>query len=126
MKRTCISFVPSSTPLVSYKLYLEPVPKEVDYNSEAFLLGGATFVDLSLLPGMEGRDGVFNIGVTAVGGNGNESDMVYLSGIPVEVCCSRCPRRYSDYPILAGLLCELKQIGGSCGRETDEYPKRCG
>jgi hypothetical protein len=85
VKNVTISFPPSNSPdVVGYKLYLEEVPRLVSYDSEPFDLGDNTTVDLSTLPGMTTKDGVYNLGVTAVDDAGNESSMSIMSDVPLD------------------------------------------
>jgi len=80
-----LSFAPSDSPdVVGYKLYIEPVPAPVSYESLSFDLRNETTIVLSSLPGMTSQDGVFNLGVSAVDDAGNESSMSLISDVPLD------------------------------------------
>lgn len=80
-----LSFPPSDSPDVEgYKLYLEEAPAEVNYDSLSFDLGNNTSIDLATLDGMTTRDGLYNIGITAVDEAGNESSMSLISDVPLD------------------------------------------
>lgn len=82
---TKLSFSPStSEDVVGYKLYIQPVPDPVTYDSPSFDLGNKTEVFISTLPGMEEVDGVYNLGVTAVDDAGNESSMNVIEAVPLD------------------------------------------
>jgi len=85
VKELQLSFPPSPSPdVVGYKLYMVESPAVVDYNSESFDLGNNTTIDMASLPGMTTKDGVYNIGVTAVDDAGNESSMSKADNIPLD------------------------------------------
>ncbi len=85
VKNVTISFPASGSPdVVEYKLYIEEAPEEVTYDSEAFLLGNHTSVDLSTLPGITTKDGTYNLGITAVDDAGNESSMSKIADVPLD------------------------------------------
>lgn len=80
-----LSVVPSESPdVVGYKLYVETSTSELTYDSESFDLGTQTSVDLSSIPALLSKDGVFHIGITAVDDAGNESDMSVVMNVPLD------------------------------------------
>ncbi len=86
-----IKFPPSSSPdVVGYKLYLEEAPNEVTYDSESIDLGnpvdpsGLVVVDLTKFSELTTKDGVYNIGITAIDDAGNESSMSKASDVPLD------------------------------------------
>ena len=79
-----LSFPPSPTPDVTYRLYVQEGPDPVTYNSEMFDLGANTEVDLGTLPGMTTKDGIYNLGVVAVDAAGNQSSMQVLEGVQLD------------------------------------------
>ena len=86
-----IKFPPSSSPdVVGYRLYLEEAPNEVTYDSEFIDLGnpvdpsGLVVVDLTQFSELTTKDGVYNIGITAIDDAGNESSMSKASDVPLD------------------------------------------
>lgn len=86
-----LKFAASPSPDVAgYRLYMEPDGNPVSYNSEFFDLGnpvndeGVVEIDLSTLPGMTTKDGVYNLGVVAVDDTGNQSSMKTKDGVNVD------------------------------------------
>lgn len=91
-KNVSMSFPASDSPdVVSYKLYVAEAPTEVTYDSESFDLGNNTTVDLSTLPSMTSKDGVYNIGVVAVDDAGNESSMSKMNDVPLDFLAPNPP-----------------------------------
>lgn len=91
VKSMFLRFEPSDSPdVVTNKMYMEEVPNEVNYDSPAFDIGnnlnaaGLVEVDISTLPGMTTRDGVYNIGVAAVDDRGNEASMTLMNDVPFD------------------------------------------
>jgi len=85
VKSVNMSFPASdSTDVVSYNLYVEETPKVVSFDSEVFDLGNNTNIDLSILEGMTTKDGIYNLGITAVDDVGNESSMSLLADVPLD------------------------------------------
>jgi len=91
VKSTFLRFVPSdSSDVVTNKMYMEEVPNVVSYDSLSFDIGnnlnanGLVEIDVSTLPGMTTRDGVYNIGVAAVDDRGNEASMTLLNDVPFD------------------------------------------
>lgn len=91
VKSTFLRFEPSDSPdVVTNKMYMEEVPNEVNYDSPSFDIGnnlntaGMVEVDISTLPGMTTRDGVYNIGVAAVDDRGNEASMTLMNDVPFD------------------------------------------
>ena len=85
VKDVTMSFPASGSPdVVGYKLYIEEVPADVSYTSQAFDLGNNTSVNLSTLQGMTTQDGMFNLGVTAIDDAGNESSMTVINNVPLD------------------------------------------
>lgn len=90
---TYLQFLPSgSADVTGYKLYVEANPNPVGYTSPSFDLGnptptgspGVISIDLSTLPGMTSYDGLYNIGVTAVDDQANESSMSIANGVQLD------------------------------------------
>lgn len=82
---TKLSFPPSESPdVVGYKLYVQPAPDPVTYDSPSFDLGNKTEVFISTLPGLDQVEGVYNLGVTAVDEAGNEADIKFLEGVSLD------------------------------------------
>jgi len=82
---TKLSFSPSdSQDVVGYKLYVQPAPDPVTYDSPSFDLGNKTEVFISTLPGLDQVDGVYNLGVTSVDDAENESDMTLIEGVSLD------------------------------------------
>jgi hypothetical protein len=85
VKKLVISFPASPSPdVVGYKLYVEEAPNPVTYDSQAVDLGNQTIVDLSSLPGMTTKDGVYNLGLVAVDDGENESSMSVVEGVHLD------------------------------------------
>jgi hypothetical protein len=82
---TKITFTPSaSTDVVGYKLYIQPAPDAVTYESQAFDLGNKTEVFISDIPGLSQADGVYNLGIAAVDDSGNEADLRILENVSLD------------------------------------------
>lgn len=80
-----LSFPGSASPdVVGYKLYMEEAPNEITYDSPSFDLVDNTSVDLSSLPGITSKDGVYNLGITAVDDAGNESSFSLINDVPLD------------------------------------------
>ena len=90
LKSAILRFPVSGSPdVVDYKLYIEEDPNPVTYNSEVFALGsnvvdGHVETDLSGIEGVSTKDGIYNLGVTAVDDAGNESSMSKLDSVPLD------------------------------------------
>jgi len=91
VKSMFLRFAPSGSPdVVTNKMYMEEVPAVVTYDSTSFDVGnslnadGLIEVDISLLPGMTTRDGIYNVGVAAVDDRGNEASMTLLNDVPFD------------------------------------------
>lgn len=119
MRETLVSFSPSPE-AVTHKLYYEEAPLVPDYESAYVLVRDPSMVRLSVELPIDKKEVVLNIAASAVDKGGNESDLVYAHRVKVEICCSRCPQRYSRYPILARLICELMHVFGGCEHEDDK------
>jgi hypothetical protein len=92
VKQIKLSFPASDSPdVVGYKLYIEEVPTEITYDSKFFDLGNNTSVDISTLEGMTDRDGVYNLGVTAVDDAGNESSFSLINNVPLDFLAPNLP-----------------------------------
>jgi len=92
VKSITLSFPASDSPdVVGYKLYLEPSPTPITYSSPSFDIGNATSVDVSKLEGMADKDGVYNIGVTAVDDAGNESDFSLVNDVALDFLAPNPP-----------------------------------
>jgi hypothetical protein len=90
IKSRKLSFPGSDSPdVVGYKLYIEDVSTELTYDSVSYDLGMETTVDLATVAA--DKDGVFNIGVTAVDDAGNESDMSVLNNVPLDFMAPNPP-----------------------------------
>ena len=88
-----IRFAPSaSTDVTGYKLYVQLDPQPVTYTSTFCALGNPApsgsppqiQIDLSTLPGMTSYDGLYNIGVSSVDDDGNESSMSVKNGVQLD------------------------------------------
>lgn len=85
VKTVMLSFPPSASPDVAgYNLYINEAPNIVDYDSEVFDIGNNTSVDLSTIPGMTTKDGVYNIGITTYDDANNESSMSTLNNVALD------------------------------------------
>jgi len=85
IKVRTLAFESSTSPdVVSYKLYVSPQGEGLTYDSEAIDLGNSTAVNLSLIPALMSKDGIFDIGITAVDDSGNESDMSIIGEVPLD------------------------------------------
>lgn len=92
IKSKVLSFGSSDSPdVVSYKLYVAAAGEDLTYESEAFDLGMVTSVDLSAIPALTAKDGVFSIGVTAIDDGGNESDMSVVNGVALDFLAPNPP-----------------------------------
>lgn len=91
IKTKTLTFPGSGSPdVVGYKLYFETAPAAVTYDSASVNLGSNSVV-LNTVPGLEGLDNVFNIGVSAVDDAGNESDMSVLANVPLDFAAPAAP-----------------------------------
>lgn len=85
VRNVTLSFEPSdSIDVVGYNLYLEESPEVPTFDSQMWELGDVTTVDMSTLDGMTTKDGVYNIGVSAVDKAGNLSSMSMASDVPLD------------------------------------------
>ena len=85
VKDMILTFPPSgSSDVVGYKLYVQEAPDPVGYDSDFYELGNVTQIDIATLPGMTTKDGVYNIGVTAVDDAGNESSFSTIDNVPLD------------------------------------------
>jgi len=84
--------------VIGYKLYYETAPKPVSYDSPFVTLSG-TSIKLSSV--VSRIDGVYNFGVTAVDGSGNESDFSLKSDVRLDFTPPAAPGQLS---ILIGFL----------------------
>ena len=92
VKQITLSFPASDSPdVVNYKLYIEEAPTMVTDKSPSYDLGMETSVDLSTFDGMTTRDGVYNLGVTAVDKAGNESSFSLLNDVPLDFVAPNPP-----------------------------------
>lgn len=79
-----------SADVVSYRLYMEEVPTSVTYSSEVFNIieepddDGIITVDLSTIPGMTTKDGIYNFGVSSVDDAGNESSLSLINDVTID------------------------------------------
>ena len=78
-----------SADVVGYVLYMEESPNPVTVESEKYDIGndsvdGIISVDLSTLPGMTTRDGVYNFGVAAIDDAENESSLTLINDIAID------------------------------------------
>lgn len=85
-----ISWPGSASPDVTrYKVYMCPNSEVLDYDSQFVDVDLVTSVVLNdIFPDMEGT---FHIGVTAVDGFGNESDMEVVKDIPLDLSAPAGP-----------------------------------
>ena len=81
--------VSGSLDVVGYKMYMEEVPTAVSDASESYSLDciiedGIAPVDLSTVPGMTSKDGVYNFGIVAVDDADNESSFTLINDVPID------------------------------------------
>ena len=92
VKDVTLSFPASPSPdVVSYKLYMEPAPNPVTFESPSFDLGDKTVIKLNTLPGMTTTDGIYNLGVTAIDDADNESSMSMLDNVSLDFVAPDAP-----------------------------------
>jgi hypothetical protein len=85
VKTVTLSFPPSaSADVTGYNLYIEEAPAPVTYDSEKIDMGNITSVDISTLPGMTTKDGVYNIAITSYDSAGNESSMTPMNDVNLD------------------------------------------
>lgn len=85
VKNVNLSFSPSGSPdVVGYKMYIEEAPNEVSYDSESFDLGMNTNINIADLANITTKDGIYNIGITAIDDAGNESSMSKMGEVPLD------------------------------------------
>jgi len=91
VKSMFLRFEPSDSPdVVTNKMYMEEAPVPVTVDSQFFDIGnslnadGLVEVDISTLPGMTTRDGIYNVGVAAVDDRGNEASMSLMNDVPFD------------------------------------------
>ena len=78
-----------SADVIGYNLYMEETPAPVTFASEKFDIGnnvvdGIVSVDLSTLPGITTKDGVYNFGVVAVDDANNESSFTLVNDVVID------------------------------------------
>ena len=96
VKSVTLSFPASdSGDVVNYKLYIEEAPNDVTFSSQSWELGNVTSVDLSTLEGMTTKDGIYNIGVTAIDDAQNESSMSLMNDVPLDFAQPNPPGQLS-------------------------------
>lgn len=78
-----------SADVAGYKIYFVDANSELTYNSPFVDLGLKMEVDLSTIA--TGQEGVFNLGVTAYDGSGNESDMSVATAVPLDFIAPNAP-----------------------------------
>ena len=93
-----LKFRASDSPdVVKYKLYVSEVPEEVGYDSESVDLDNQPdadnyiVVNLAELSIMTTKDGIYNLGVTAVDDAGNESSMSKAADVPLDFVAPNPP-----------------------------------
>lgn len=92
VKTVTITFSGSDSPdVIDYKLYVEEAPTVVSYQSSAVSLGNVTSVDLSTIKELTTKDGIYNIGITALDTAGNESSMSLLNDVPLDFAAPNPP-----------------------------------
>jgi hypothetical protein len=92
IKSLKLKILASDSPdVVGYKLYVQPTPDEVTYQSPSFDLGNRTEVPLDEVAGLDKLDGTFNLGLAAVDDAGNESDLKVLSNIALDFFAPAAP-----------------------------------
>jgi len=85
IKNVTVRFQPSNSPdVVGYRLYMEEAPVAVSKVSQAWDLGDVTSIELSTLKDMITKDGVYNIGITAIDDDGNESSISVAGDVPLD------------------------------------------
>lgn len=92
VKNVTLEFPASGSPdVVGYKLYIQPVPDPVTYESISVDLGNSTSIVLNEVAGMPTTDGIYNLGVTAVDDAANESSMSLLNEVPLDFTAPDAP-----------------------------------
>jgi hypothetical protein len=102
VKKATLWFEPTTghdTPEIEgYKLYVIPSPLALTRDADGSVPGADTFVlgkpavdadgkcrvDLSILPNMPTKDGVYNLGIVSVDDAGNESSFYEMLDIPLD------------------------------------------
>lgn len=79
----------SAADVETYLVYVEPEATPVTYDSPSTAVGLVTSVDLGELANsgfapLVNAEGNFNLGVSAVDGAGNESDIAVLTAVPLD------------------------------------------
>lgn len=70
---------------MGYKVYIEPYPKQVTYDSLSYYVGDTTEVYLHEIEDfISFVDGSYNLGVTAIDNVGNESDISVLDNVVLD------------------------------------------
>jgi len=87
-----LTFAESTSPdRVGYRLYYEEAPAEVSYDNSPFInipltpIDGNIVVKLHEVPEFSEFDGVYNIGVSTVDDNGNESDFSKAENVSLDL-----------------------------------------
>ena len=84
VKSVVVKFPASPSPdVLEYRPYMAEAPNAVGYDSPAFDLGNVTELDLSAIEGMTSKDGVYNLGITAVDDAGNVSSMSLAENVAI-------------------------------------------
>jgi hypothetical protein len=92
IKNVNVSFTASTSPdVVGYKLYMTEAGTSLSYTSESFNLGTSTSFNMSTLPGVTDKDGVFNLGIVAIDDAGNESDMAVAENVALDFVAPDAP-----------------------------------
>jgi len=79
-----------SADVTGYRFYMEEAPTPVSYNSEVFDIieepgdDGIITVDLSTIPGMTTKDGLYNFGVSSLDDAGNESSLSLINDVAID------------------------------------------
>jgi hypothetical protein len=92
IRSAMLNFQPStSLDIVGYRLYYNPAPELVTYDSPFVDLGINTSYDLSILPGALGTDQVYNLGVVSIDDVGNESEMSLAHDVKLDFAAPDAP-----------------------------------
>lgn len=80
-----------SADVAGYKLYIVDTATPLNYSSPSMDLGNVLEVDLSTLSIVAGKEGVYDLGVSAYDSVGNESDMSVASAVPLDFIAPNAP-----------------------------------
>lgn len=86
---------PSATDLDHYELRVVPAGATLDYTVAGITIAkDATSYDFSGNPDYAGKQGTFDMGISAVDTSGNESDMAVLKAVPIDFVAPDAPTNF--------------------------------